>query len=100
MKIRMLVLFLCTLLVVGVLGCASWTKRTTVEVPRMEPEELMARLDDPTLVIVDFRVGNDWKASSLKIKGAIRESDDIVSNFPSKYFPPYPKDKPIVLYCA
>jgi len=100
MKIRMMALFLGVLLIAGVSGCASWTKMTTQEIPRMEPGELKARLDDPNLMVVDFRLSKEWNASPLKIKGAVRESEDVVSNWPYKYFPNAPKDKTIVLYCA
>jgi hypothetical protein len=43
------------------------------DVPRMTKEELRARLGAPELVILDLRIGRDWQASDLKIKGAVRE---------------------------
>lgn len=100
MKKGTIVLLLGALLAAGVSGCAFWTRITTGEIPRMEPAELEARLDDPNLVIVDFRRSSGWNASQLKIKGAVRESDDVVLNWPYRYFPKIPKDKTIVLYCA
>ena len=42
-------------------------------VPKMTKEELRAKLDSPDVVIVDMRLGKDWKAS---------------------------EDKTLVLYCA
>jgi hypothetical protein len=65
-------------------------------VPKMTKEELRAKLDSPDVVIVDMRLGKDWKASEEKIKGAIRMDPDAVESLAAKY----PKDKTLVLYCA
>jgi predicted sulfurtransferase len=66
------------------------------DVPRMTKEELKAMLDSPDLVVVDVRMGKDWKASELKIKGAVREDTAEFESWAEKY----PKDKTLVLYCA
>ncbi len=70
--------------------------RLSGDVPRMQMDELKARLGDPALVVIDVRQTGDWDASSTKIKGAIREEYRSVSDWASNYS----KDKTIVLYCA
>ncbi len=66
------------------------------EVPRMTKEELKAMLGNPDVVIVDVRLGKDWKASESKIKGAVREEPKKAKSWAGKY----DKDKTYVLYCA
>jgi hypothetical protein len=65
------------------------------DVPRMTKEELLPMLGRPDVVILDVRVGDEWKKSPWKIKGAVRED-------PEKGVQPvaekYPKDKTYVLY--
>ena len=65
------------------------------EVPRMTKEELLPMLGRPDVIILDVRVGDEWKKSPWKIKGAVRED-------PEKGVQPvaekYPKDKTYVLY--
>jgi 3-mercaptopyruvate sulfurtransferase SseA len=65
-------------------------------VAKMTKEELRAQLDNPDMVIVDMRLGKDWKASEEKIKGAIRVDPEAVESLAAKY----PKDTILVLYCA
>ena len=65
-------------------------------VSKMTKEELRAKLDDPNVVIVDVRLGKDWKASEEKIKGAIRADAKDVESLTTQY----PKDKTLVFYCA
>ncbi len=84
------------LLVLGSAGCAAPVKIASVDVPRMPADELKARLGDPDLIIIDVRQPADWNASSTKIKGAIHEDFESVSDWASNYS----KDKTIVLYCA
>ena len=64
-------------------------------VPKITVEELRAMLGKPDLIIIDVRLERDWKASALKIPGAVwedfREADTWVKK--------YPKEKTIVLYC-
>ena len=69
---------------------------TAAEIPRMTKEELKAKLGTPDLVIVDIRVGTDWKASEMKIKGAVRGDPQNIETWAKKY----PKDTAFVLYCA
>ena len=84
-------------LVLGIaVGCAGPARMALGEVPRMEVDELNARLGEPGLVIIDVRSASDWEGSSRKIKGAIRQESKKVSSWASHY----PKEKPIVLYCT
>lgn len=67
---------------------------TAQEAPRISKEEAVKMLDSPGVLIVDVRLGRDWKASEFKIKGAIRRD-------PFSWSPPdYPKDKTFIFYCA
>lgn len=63
--------------------------------PRISKEELNIRLDDPSLSILDVRWTNHWEKSAIKIKGAIRENPDDVTN----WFRRYTTSKTIALYC-
>lgn len=65
------------------------------DVPRMSKDELRAQLNNPDVVVIDVRSGQDWKSSEFKIKGAKRENPDNVS-----WAGKYQKGKTIVLYCA
>jgi len=65
-------------------------------VNRMTKEELKARLDDSSLVIVDARSGRDWNASDRKIKGAVRVEPRNANTLPETYS----KDQTLVFYCA
>ncbi len=96
MKASTRVLLLVMALLLGVAGCAMVTKMATRDIPRMEPEELKARLDDSSLIVIDVRLDSDWNASPAKIKGAVRENNGTVA----EWAPKYPKDKTLVLYCA
>jgi rhodanese-related sulfurtransferase len=69
---------------------------TAADVPRMTKEDLKAKLGTPDLLIVDIRVGTDWKASEVKIKGAVRGDPQNIESWAK----PYPKDTTFVLYCA
>jgi len=95
-KTLVMLFFLGAVLFVGVSGCGALTEITTRDVVRIQVDDLKARLDDPTLVLIDVRAAGDWEGSTAKIKGALREDGDKVAQWASKY----PKDKTIVLYCA
>lgn len=84
------------LLILGSSGCAAPAKIAAGDVPRMQVDELNARLGDPSLAVIDVRAAGDWEGSPSKIKGAIREASKSVSDWASNY----PKDKTIVLYCT
>jgi hypothetical protein len=64
-------------------------------VPRITDEELKAMLGKPDLIIIDVRIERDWKASALKIPGAVWEDFQEADTWMKKY----PKEKTIVLYC-
>jgi rhodanese-related sulfurtransferase len=64
------------------------------EVPRISKEDLKEMLGKPDVVIVDVRTGSDWNASTVKVKGAVREEPDKVDSWIEKY----PKSKTVVLY--
>ncbi len=66
------------------------------DVPRKTKEELKAMMDNPDVVIIDVRYGEDWTGSDTKIKGAVRENPIDVKSWADKYG----KDKTLVLYCA
>jgi rhodanese-related sulfurtransferase len=66
------------------------------DAPRIEKEKLKDMLGKPELMLIDVRAGADWKASTQKIKGAVREDPDQVDTWMKKY----PKDKTMVFYCA
>jgi len=66
------------------------------EVPRITKEEVKEMLGKPDVVVVDVRAAGDWKGSTMKIQGAVREEADKVDSWMSKYS----KDKTLVFYCA
>ena len=82
-----------SLTLVGLLLQASVAQSA---VAKMTKEELRAKLDSPDVVIVDVRLGKDWKASEEKIKGAVRMDLAGVESLAAKYG----KDKTLVFYCA
>jgi len=78
------------------IGLLLQTSVVQSAVAKMTKEELRAKLDSPDVVIVDMRLGKDWKASEEKIKGAVRVDPEAIESFAAKY----PKDTTLVLYCA
>ncbi len=94
MKRRILTLFKGVSTLVLVAGLFANAVAGTV--PKMTKEELKPMLGNSDLVILDVRVGRDWKASEYKIKGAVRADYTKVESVASKYG----KDKTFVLYCA
>jgi hypothetical protein len=71
-------------------------KKPFPDVPRITKEQLMDKLADPEVIIIDVRPEQQWKTSKLKILGAIHEDAMAIESWAGKY----PKDKTIVLYCA
>ena len=65
-------------------------------VPRIEPEQLKERLNEPDLHIIDVRALPDWDRSDLKITGAVRADPHDVSSLAKTL----PKNARIVLYCS
>ncbi len=92
-------LFFClaALLLTGAWGCATFPdKRQPESPPRIQLDELKARLGDPTWVIIDVRAEVDPAENTPRIKGAVLE----IYNQVAAWAPKYPRDKTIVLYCA
>lgn len=58
-------------------------------------DDLRAMQSNKGLVILDVRPRTSWMFSMSKIKGAIRENPNEVTEWQHKYS----KDSPIVLYC-
>ncbi len=86
-----------TCIILGVLYCLGLGYLSAADgVPTMTKEELKPLLRRPDVVVIDVRVGKDWKSSELKIKGAVRGDPQKIETWGEKYF----KDKTLVLYCA
>lgn len=66
------------------------------DVKRLSKEELKSMLDNPELILLDVRIGKDWDASEHKIKRALREDPQKVTEWADKYG----KEKTVVIYCA
>jgi len=109
MKLKITIASLLSLMLLslaGGSGCMAATQITPDEgeicliavqdVPRMSVDELNARLNDPSLVIIDVRSPGDWNGSSTKIKGAFREVLEKID----EWAPRYDKEKAVVLYCS
>jgi len=92
---RKVILLMAIAMVFAVLAFFA-TPAAAQDVKRITIEELKGMLGTPDLVIVDVRRDGDWKSSKVKIKGAVREDQDKVDAWMSKY----PKDKTLVFYCA
>jgi rhodanese-related sulfurtransferase len=74
------------------LSAAVWA----AEAPRMEKDELKARLGGADTIVIDVRAYTDWLLSRGKIRGAVREDYRDFEDWRAKY----PTDKTLVLYCA
>ena len=66
----------------------------SVEAPRITKEELRSLLGSPDVVVLDVRVGDEWKKSNEKIQGAVREEPEKFNQWAAKY----PKEKTLVFY--
>jgi hypothetical protein len=66
----------------------------SAEAPRITIEELRSLLGGPDVVILDVRVGDEWKKSNEKIQGAVREEPEKYNQWAVKY----PKEKTLVFY--
>lgn len=85
--LRVLMAALAAVLVLSALAASE-------EAPRKTAEELKAMLGAPGLLVLDVRTSSDWKSSTQKIKGAVREDPLDVDSWAGKY----PKDQTMVLY--
>ena len=64
------------------------------EISIISVDQLKRMLDNPEIVIIDVRQGQDWQSSPVKIKGAVRR---IPKKFKS-WAHDFPLDKALVLY--
>jgi rhodanese-related sulfurtransferase len=87
---KKLILLLSFLLVIAGLPALAGN------VPTISKEELKARLNSGTLVLLDVRSGRDWSSSEFKITGAIRAPGSEIAEWSKNYA----KDQTLVLYCA
>jgi hypothetical protein len=66
------------------------------EIPRITKEEAREMLDNPDVVFLDVRSGSDWRASDIKISGAVYEDPANLKGWISNY----DLKKTYILYCA
>lgn len=92
---KRILLILVVLAISAGTGYAAGEKSYLEAIPRISKEELKANLDNKSYVIIDVRTPKDYGNSDHKIVGARRENPMDV-----RYWPNYPKDKTLVLYCA
>ncbi len=86
----------CFVSIIAVALFATSLPASGADVPRMTKEELRSLLGNPDVVVLDVRVGPEWRESREKIQGAIREEPRQVDKWADKY----PKSKTLVLYCS
>jgi rhodanese-related sulfurtransferase len=84
------------LLTMIILAACAGTGLAGSDVPLITVDELKARLDDPSLIILDVRRDKDWASSDLKIRYAIYADPKSYDEWGAAY----PRHQPIVLYCA
>jgi hypothetical protein len=90
------VILLLAIVTVFAMAALAASPSLAQDVKRMGVEELKSMLGSPGLVVIDVRADEDWKSSTLMIKGAMREDPEKVDTWMSKY----PKDKTLLFYCA
>ena len=85
-----------TVLLLGISAHAAKLskEKSFPDVPRITKDQLMEKLADPEVIILDVRPEQQWKSTKLKIVGAIHEDPIAIESWAGKY----PKDKTIVLY--
>lgn len=66
------------------------------EIPRIAKEEAQEMLGKSEVVFLDVRSGSDWKASDIKIIGAVHEDPSKMTDWISNY----DLEKTYILYCA
>ena len=72
------------------------TSSADASVPLISKDDLRALLNTPDITILDVRIKNDWESSKFKIPGAIHADPRSYSTWGERY----PRDKPLILYCA
>jgi hypothetical protein len=85
-------------LMIFVVGCTfNMASRSEAQVPRMTKEQLLPFLGNPDVIIIDVRIGDEYKRHEQKIKGAVREDPEKdVKTWAHRYG----KDKTLVFYCS
>jgi len=88
--------------VAGLLGMLAFLGTAAVsaaaaddDAPRITKEELKAKLNEPSLAVIDVRYGPNWKTSGQKIAKAVREDPTEIGSWVGKY----QKDQTLVFYC-
>ena len=76
------------------MACVPAKTVTSKDVQQVTKQQLRSMLDDPGVIIVDVRPEEQWKASELKVRGAVHEDPDKVESWAEQY----QKDKTLVLY--
>ena len=71
---------------------------SSADVPRMTKDDLKAMLGNPSLLILDVRLGRDYMFTDSKIKGADRPPGITMGHITPSQFP-NDKEKTIVFYC-
>lgn len=92
---RMKTLIILSAFVVAVLITTNYAALAN-EIPRISKQEAREMLDDPEVVFMDVRSGSDWRASQVKISGAVYEDYRNVETWVQEYDP----EKTYILYCA
>jgi hypothetical protein len=88
------VIVLCLTMIPVVVGCTSMKTGSSSDIPRLSIETLLARINDPSILVLDDRLPGDQKRSKMKIKGAVRENPNDYLSWADKYH----KSKNIVFY--
>jgi len=78
------------------IGCVSATTATSKDVPLVTKSDLKSIMGNPDVIILDVRPEQQWKASELKIRGAVHENPTKVESWAKNYS----KDKTLIFYCA
>lgn len=69
---------------------------SAAEIPRITKEEAKEMIDNPDVIFLDVRSGSDWRASDIKISGAVHGDP---ANF-KDWIAKYDSNKTYILYCA
>ncbi len=86
---------MCWVLALGLsIACVSAQTSTRRNGQRITKEQLKSMMGNPDVIILDVRPEQQWRASGLKIRGAIHENLKEIQSWAHNY----PKDKILVLY--
>ena len=96
MNINNMKILLILSIFVTVIPVLSYSIAMASEIPRITKEDAKEMMDNPGVVFLDVRSGSDWRASDIKITGAVHEEPRNVEGWISKY----DAEKTYILYCA